>query len=224
MVIIIYAAFVRLRRTEPNVRRGFKIPGGDFMKWVIGIIGIGGAIAASVLSFLPPSQINTGSPVTYIVILIIGFFVLISVPFIIYRCRKPSWRDPNTDFYPFNWEIEGRKPNTVSKWAEGFVPSKTEIQRAMEWADGELGPVTMGTVGIVNEMNVKPQTEIDHLGNLTDDDKPKAEEMIDDTHLASVGTKAPGSPTKISTQPLPDDASLPDEVPREEPAEDPDEN
>ena len=179
MVVIIYAAFVRLRRTEPNAKRGFKIPGGNFMKWLIGIVGIGGAIAASVLSFLPPSQINTGSPATYIIILIVGFLVLVSVPFIIYRCRKPSWRDPNTDFYPFNWEIEGRKPGDVSRWPEGFVPSSEQVQRAMEWQDGELGPVSLSTVGVVNEDDVKPQAPTDHFSNLTDDDKPKPEELSD---------------------------------------------
>ena len=196
MVIIIYAAFVRLRRTEPNAKRGFKIPGGNFMKWFIGIVGIGGAIAASILSFLPPSQINTGSPATYIIILIIGFIVLISVPFIIYRCRKPSWRDPNTDFYPFNWEIEGRTPNTVSKWVEGYVPTKLQVQRAMEWQDGELGPVSMKTVGVVNEPNVQPQTAEDHFVNLTDDDKPKETEISD----LNVGNNAVKEGVKIESQ------------------------
>ena len=210
MVIIIYAAFVRLRRTEPNAKRGFKIPGGDFMKWVIGIVGIVGAIAASILSFLPPSQINTGSPATYIIILIVGFIVLISVPFIIFRCRKPSWRDPNTDFYPFNWEIEGRKPSQISNWGPGFVPTKAEVERAMEWQDGELGPVSLSTVGVVNETSVKPELPTEHFSNLTDDDKPKAEELADSTPEPAPAPK----PIDVD--------KLPDEVPDEEPAEDPD--
>ena len=180
MVIIIYAAFVRLRRTEPNAKRGFMIPGGNFMKWLIGIVGIVGAILASILSFLPPSQINTGSPVVYILILIGGFIVLMAVPFIIYACRKPGWRDPNTDFYPFNWEIEGRKPGAVSKWAAGYKPTKEQVVRAMEWQDGELGPVSMKTVDVVNELNVQPQNVSDHLSNLSDDDKPKEGELKDE--------------------------------------------
>ena len=234
MVIIIYAAFVRLRRTEPNAKRGFKIPGGDFVKWFIGIVGIGGAIAASILSFLPPSQINTGSPATYIIILIVGFIVLISVPFIIYHFRKPSWRDANTDFYPFNWEIEGRTPNTVSKWAPDYVPTKKQVQRAMEWADGELGPVSMKDVGVVNDPSVQAENTQDHFQNLTDDDKPKKEEMIDDdkveaqpaapssvkTATADAVSPPPASPKKDIIP----DSDLPDEVSDEEPAEDPDEN
>ena len=235
MVIIIYAAFVRLRRTEPNAKRGFKIPGGDFMKWFIGIVGIGGAIAASILSFLPPSQINTGSPATYIIILIVGFIVLISIPFIIYHFRKPSWRDVNTDFYPFNWEIEGRTPGTVSKWAPGYVPTKEQVQRAMEWADGELGPVSLKDVGVINDLEKQPQTPEDHFKNLTDDDKPKKEEMIDDGKTdATPPETSTGKPSVSSTStttaqapPKPavtSDADLPEEVPDEEPPEDPDEN
>ena len=220
MVVIIYAAFVRLRRTEPNAKRGFKIPGGNFVKWLIGIVGIVGAIAASILSFLPPSQINTGSPATYVIFLIIGFIVLISVPFIIYACRKPSWRDANTDFYPFNWEIEGRTPGTVSKWAPGYVPTKSQVLRAMEWQDGELGPVSMKNIGAVDDSAIQPDVPTDHFSNLTDDDKPKPEEMIDDTKSSNTPQPAPAqeAPPTASAPPLPD------EVAREEPAEDPDEN
>ena len=216
MVIIIYAAFVRLRRTEPNAKRGFKIPGGDFMKWVIGIVGIVGAVAASILSFLPPSQINTGSPATYIIMLIVGFLVLISIPFIIYKCRKPGWRDPNTDFYPFNWEIEGRAPSTVSKWGPDYVPTKEQVERAMEWQDGELGPVSMKTVGVVNEENIRPQQAEDHFSNLSDDDKPKKEEIADSDEV--------GKALDAAKQVVGEQEDLPDEVLREEPAEDVDEN
>lgn len=210
MVIIIYAAFVRLRRTEPNQKRGFKIPGGDFMKWFIGIVGIVGAILASILSFLPPSQINTGSPAVYIIILIVGFIVLISVPFIIYACRKPNWRDPNSDFYPFNWEIEGRTPNTISKWPEGYVPTKSQVERAMEWADGELGPVSMKNVGVIDDLAVKPEIMTSHIENLTDDDKPKENEIIDDTG-SSAGTAKSTAATTQATQPKQTTGLTPDD-------------
>ena len=156
MCIIIYGAFVRLRRTEPNVKRGYKVPGGNFVKWLIGVVGIIGAIAATVLSFFPPSQINTGSPVVYIIILLVGCAVLLAVPFIVYDYRKPDWRDKNTDFYPFNWEIEGRNPDHISKWPAGYVPTQQELQRAMEWQDGDFGPVSMKTVGDITNLALRP--------------------------------------------------------------------
>ena len=218
MVVIIYAAFVRLRRTEPNAKRGFKIPGGDFMKWVIGIIGIVGAVAASILSFLPPSQINTGSPAVYIIILIVGFVVLVSVPFIIYACRKPKWRDPNTDFYPFNWEIEGRTPGTVSKWAPGYVPTKEQVLRAMEWQDGELGPVSMKTVEDVNNPSIQPETVNDHFGNLSDDDKPKREELSDPDSdiVSSTAAETETQPVNSSQSGTKNDSFLEESVAKNE--------
>lgn len=156
MVFIIYFAFLRLRRTEPNVKRGFRVPGGEFGKWLVAGIGMLGALVAMVLSFVPPSQINTGSPVTYVVILVLGSALFIIVPFIVYARRKSSWRDPQTTFEPFEWEIEGRTPSTVSKWPAGYVPTPEMVKRAMEWEDGEFGPVSMKTVGDVADLSLQP--------------------------------------------------------------------
>ena len=182
MCIIIYGAFVRLRRTEPNVKRGYKVPGGNFVKWLIGIVGVIGAVAATVLSFFPPSQINTGSPVVYIIILLIGCVILLAVPFIVYDFRKPDWRDKNTDFFPFNWEIEGRNPDRVSKWPEGYVPSEKELQRAMEWQDGDFGPVSMKTVGDITNLALRPD-----LANSTPhlDDPIVQAQLADKIHEAT---------------------------------------
>lgn len=132
MVIIIYGAFLRLRRTEPNVTRGFRVPFGNFGKWFVFILGVLGALVAMFISFVPPSQITTGSPAVYVGIILIGVIVFVAFPFIVYAKRKPSWRDPNNDFYPFNWQIEGRKPAQVSKWPAGYEPSEAEIQAAMK--------------------------------------------------------------------------------------------
>ena len=135
LVIMIYCAFFRLRHTESKVRRGYRVPGGNFGKWLVTLVGVGGAVAALVLSFLPPGQINTGSPVVYIAILLIGSIIIVAIPFIIYAKRKPSWHDANSDFYPFNWMIEGRKPDEVSKWPENYVPTQDEIEKAFKEED-----------------------------------------------------------------------------------------
>lgn len=132
MVVIIYAAFFRLRRTEPNVKRGYRVPGGKFGQWFITIFGIAGAVVALIMSFFPPSQINTGNPIVYVVILLAGTIILFILPFIIFAKRKKSWHDPKTDFYPFNWMIEGRKPNQESKWPAGYVPTAAQVQKALE--------------------------------------------------------------------------------------------
>lgn len=115
MVVIIYFAFIKLRYTQPNKQRGFRIPGGPGVAWLVFIIGLLGAIIALVLSFIPPSQITTGSPSVYVGILVAGTIVFFAIPFIIYSYKKSDWKDPDVDFEPFDWEIEGRKPDEVSK-------------------------------------------------------------------------------------------------------------
>lgn len=132
LVIIIYCAFFRLRRTEPAVKRGYRVPGGKFGQYFVTFLGVAGAVAALVLSFLPPSQISTGSPIVYIGILLVGSVIIIAIPFIVYAKRKASWHDPKTDFYPFNWMIEGRKPGQVSKWPAGYQPTQEEIEKAAQ--------------------------------------------------------------------------------------------
>ncbi len=134
MVLIIYGAFIRLRRTEPNKRRGFKVPGGKLGEWIVCIVGIAGAAAALLLSFLPPSQISTGSPVIYVGILIVGTAVFVGLPLIVYALRKPSWRNPATHFAPFDWQIEGRKPSQVSAWKAGYEPTEEEKESAQDKA------------------------------------------------------------------------------------------
>lgn len=130
MVLMIYAAFIRLRRTQPNKKRGFRVPGGKFGEIVVCGLGILGALAALLLSYLPPSQIETGSPVVYIGILLVGVAIFVAIPLVIYAVRKPSWRNPNAHFYPFDWQIEGRKPWEVSKWAADYVPTEGEVEAA----------------------------------------------------------------------------------------------
>ncbi|MCM1517228.1 MAG: amino acid permease [Pseudoflavonifractor sp.] len=130
MVLMIYGAFLRLRHTQPGKYRGFRVPGGNLGKWIVSIVGMAGAFLALALSYIPPSQISTGSPVVYIGIIVVGVGIFVALPLIVYAKRKPSWRNPNAHFYPFDWQIEGRKPWEVSKWAPGYEPTEEEVDRA----------------------------------------------------------------------------------------------
>lgn len=130
MVVLIYLAFIRLRRTAPNRKRGFKVPGGKLGMVVVSGLGIAGALLAMALSFIPPSQIATGSPVVYVSIIAIGVAIFVALPLVIYKNRKPSWRNPDAHFYPFDWQIEGRDPGEVSKWSPGYEPTEDEVEAA----------------------------------------------------------------------------------------------
>lgn len=127
LVLMIYFAFIRLRHTQPQKQRGFRIPGGKLGEVVVAGIGILGAVVAMVLSFLPPSQINTGSPVVYVLIIFCGALLFFCVPLIVFSKRKPSWRNPKANFYPFDWQIENRRPSEVSKWSPTYQPTPAQI-------------------------------------------------------------------------------------------------
>lgn len=130
MVVLIYGACIWLRYTQPNKVRGFKIPGGKFGIWAVTIIGLAGALIALVLSFMPPAQITTGSPATYVGILAVGVIIFFAIPFFVFAKRKKEWRDPETSFEPFDWQIEKRDPSKTSKWVAGYEPTADEIKNA----------------------------------------------------------------------------------------------
>ena len=74
--------------------------------WFIGGLGFCGSLLAFILSFIPPSQISTGSNTVWFSVLIIGALIVVVAPFIIYASKKPSWVDPNSNFEPFHWEVQ----------------------------------------------------------------------------------------------------------------------
>jgi hypothetical protein len=90
--------------------------------WSVGVIGLLGALIATAISFIPPSQVSTGSPVIYIGILVAGSALFVAIPFVLYAFHKPSWKASDSDFEPFEWQVEGRKPSEVSKRAAAAVP------------------------------------------------------------------------------------------------------
>ncbi|MFC2149186.1 amino acid permease [Candidatus Auribacterota bacterium] len=93
MYILMFAAAIHLRYSKPDVERAYTVPGGKLGMWLIGSIGIVGAIFALVISFFPPSQLKTGSPLFYEIFMITGTVLMCAVPLIIFRLRKPGWKE-----------------------------------------------------------------------------------------------------------------------------------
>ncbi|MCP5505541.1 MAG: amino acid permease [Chlamydiales bacterium] len=97
MYIMLYAAAIRLRYTQPDVKRTYKIPGGNFGMWFVSGLGIIGALFAIVVGFFPPAQLTIGNPLFYIFFLIGGIVIFLGAPFLIIHYRKPSWKLNNAD-------------------------------------------------------------------------------------------------------------------------------
>lgn len=115
MYLLMFAAAIYLRYSQPNRPRPYKIPGKNVGMWIIAGLGFIGSLLAFVVSFVPPSQIAVGSPEAYIAILVVLTIVFCAIPFIIVKCKKDHWKDPESDFAPFTWEIEGVSPGLINR-------------------------------------------------------------------------------------------------------------
>ena len=105
MYMLMFAAAIYLRYSEPSVPRTFRIPGGkSFGMWVVAGVGLIGSLLAFVFSFIPPGQIEVGSPALYVTLLVFGTLIFTGIPFIIYAVRKPEWKRADVDFEPFGSE------------------------------------------------------------------------------------------------------------------------
>ncbi|WP_200258379.1 amino acid permease [Streptomyces sp. HSG2] len=93
MYALMYAAAIRLRRTRPQLPRGFRVPGG--FAGVAGFAGVGLLAVgfAFVVSFVPPEQLPVGSPTGYVLLMVVGTGVMTGVPLVVYHLRRPGRRN-----------------------------------------------------------------------------------------------------------------------------------
>jgi len=91
MYIMLFITAIRLRYTQPNVPRAYKVPGGNIGMWIVSGIGILGAIFAMTVGFFPPSQLKMGSPTFYVTFLVVGIVIFLGAPIIINLCKRPEW-------------------------------------------------------------------------------------------------------------------------------------
>ncbi|MDK1358954.1 amino acid permease [Arthrobacter sp. zg-Y1219] len=115
MYMLMFGAAMYLRYTQPNRPRPYRVPGGEAGMWVVGGLGFLGSLMAFVFSFIPPDQISVGSPVLYVGILAGGAALFFILPLVIYAVRKPHWRDPNSTFVPFTWQLEHSHPGVQTQ-------------------------------------------------------------------------------------------------------------
>lgn len=94
MYAIMFAAGIRLRYKRPDVPRAYKIPGGKFGMWLTAGLGFLSSVAAIFIGFFPPDQLETGSPLFYVLFLVFGMIIFCAAPTIILLFKKPSWNEP----------------------------------------------------------------------------------------------------------------------------------
>jgi len=91
MYVLVFAAAIRLRYTQPHVERPYRVPGGKWGMWLICGIGIIGSLFAIFIGYLPPAQIKVGNSLFYSTFLIAMTVVSCLFPFILLAFKKSSW-------------------------------------------------------------------------------------------------------------------------------------
>jgi glutamate:GABA antiporter len=81
--IIMFSAAIKLRYSHPDHPRGYTIPGGNIVMWLVSGIGILCCIAAMIVGFIPPSQIPVGNIYLFESFLIGGLILFVLVPWLL---------------------------------------------------------------------------------------------------------------------------------------------
>jgi len=83
--IFMFAAAIKLRYSQPDRPRNYKIPGGKLMMWSISTIGILCCLFAMMIGFVPPAQIPTGNIVFFDGFLIAGLIIFVVFPWFLVK-------------------------------------------------------------------------------------------------------------------------------------------
>ena len=98
MYIMLLAAGIRLRYTEPDTVRPYRVPGGKNMgMWIIAGMGILGSLFGLILGFFPPTGISHWSTPIYVLAMLVGIIICSVPPFLADILKKPEWKITHPD-------------------------------------------------------------------------------------------------------------------------------
>jgi len=93
MYILMFISAIKLRYSQPNVHRTYRVHGGNVGMWIVAGIGVIASIFTIIFGFLPSSLLKgTEQIVVYEIFMFSGIIVMLIVPTIIHHYRKDSWK------------------------------------------------------------------------------------------------------------------------------------
>ena len=92
MYILMFMAAVRLRYTQAEVPRRYRVPFGVVGIWVLAVLGILAGLTAIVFAFIPPEMVTEADRSSYKNVVLFGLIFFTLLPFLIYQCRRRQWR------------------------------------------------------------------------------------------------------------------------------------
>jgi glutamate:GABA antiporter len=98
MYLLMYVSVVRLRMTQPDAPRPFKIPGGKIGLALVVGSGIAGALFTFFLGFIPATHLSLSGTIAYVAVMALGMIAIVGTPFLLHRgpsVRTDTRIDPN---------------------------------------------------------------------------------------------------------------------------------
>jgi len=92
MYMLMFAAAIRLRYSQPDLKRSYRVPGGNIGMWLIAGVGFVGVVFAFIVGFFPPTLLPVGSPALYVGLVVGGTVVFTGLPMLIHMAKRASWR------------------------------------------------------------------------------------------------------------------------------------
>jgi len=89
MYVLMFIAVVRLRRSQPDRVRGYRVPA----LMVMAGVGLISSVLVFFIGLVPPSQFGSSNPGLYALMLLSGTLILgLGIPALFLWRRKPSWK------------------------------------------------------------------------------------------------------------------------------------
>ena len=139
MYIMIMAAGVRLRYTQPDVERPYKVPGGMVGIWIVAGLGIIGCVFSFIIGFIPPTGVSHWPTPIYIAAMAGAIIICSLPPFITNKLKNERWYAKNPD--PVLLDVEDMEflTEAASPDAELVLSSEPELVGAAAGGAGDYG-------------------------------------------------------------------------------------
>ncbi|MBB2995666.1 amino acid transporter [Paeniglutamicibacter cryotolerans] len=99
MYLLMFAAAIKLRYSQPDTARPYRIPGGKPVIWIVSGVALVALGFAFVIGLFPPSNTNAPTWLYFILMLAASLLLTVGAPFIFWKFKKPSWRASNAEAY-----------------------------------------------------------------------------------------------------------------------------